>query len=116
MSAALTSVWLAGQCPLKGVWSLMPTFTKGGKGRWGHGPQPEREVTLAARLPAETTTTVGWIAERLGMGGRDSEPPAVSSKKIWPEIAIIKNRPQNEDPTPLSPRRKPPKRSLRRKD
>ncbi len=28
------------------------------------------KVTLAARLRAETTMTVGWIAERLGMGTR----------------------------------------------
>ena len=28
------------------------------------------KVTLAARLRAETTMTVGWIAERLGMGSR----------------------------------------------
>ena len=28
------------------------------------------KVALAARLRAETTTTVGWIAERLGMGTR----------------------------------------------
>jgi hypothetical protein len=27
-------------------------------------------VALAARLRAETTMTVGWIAERLGMGSR----------------------------------------------
>ena len=29
------------------------------------------KVALAARLRAETTMTVGWIAERLGMGTRD---------------------------------------------
>jgi len=29
-----------------------------------------RKVALAARLRAETTMTVGWIAERLGMGSR----------------------------------------------
>jgi hypothetical protein len=29
------------------------------------------KVALAARLRAETTMTVGWIAERLGMGSRD---------------------------------------------
>jgi len=28
------------------------------------------KVALAARLRAETTMTVGWIAERLGMGTR----------------------------------------------
>ena len=28
------------------------------------------KVALAARLRAETTLTVGWIAERLGMGTR----------------------------------------------
>ncbi len=28
------------------------------------------KVALAARLRAETTMTVGWIAERLGMGSR----------------------------------------------
>ena len=28
------------------------------------------KVALAARLRAETTVTVGWIAERLGMGTR----------------------------------------------
>lgn len=28
-------------------------------------------VTLAARLRAEATMTVGWIAERLEMGSRD---------------------------------------------
>ena len=28
------------------------------------------EVAVAARLRAETTMTVGWIAERLGMGTR----------------------------------------------
>lgn len=28
-------------------------------------------MALAARLRAETTMTVGWIAERLGLGTRD---------------------------------------------
>ena len=30
------------------------------------------KVALAARLRAETTMTVGWIAERLGMGSRST--------------------------------------------
>ena len=37
-------------------------------------PHPDQEdpakVAMAARLRAETTMTVDWIAERLGMGSR----------------------------------------------
>ena len=44
--------------------------------RWGEAELKRRpkgdaaKVALAARLRAETTMTVGWIAERLGMGSR----------------------------------------------
>ena len=46
-------------------------------GRWQEADLKTRpkgdsvKVALAARLRAETTTTLGWIAERLAMGTRE---------------------------------------------
>ncbi len=52
------------------------------------------KVALAARLRAETTMTVGWIAERLGMGTRGYLNHLLyRQKKSGGKLAIIKNRP-----------------------
>ncbi len=43
------------------------------------------KVVLAARLRAETTMTVGWIAERLAMGTRgylNRNRPAVAARGV----------------------------------
>jgi hypothetical protein len=66
-----------------------------GRGRPTLRTRPKRgaeKEALAARLRAESTMRVGWIAERLGMGALGlSEPPAVSPEKAWWGLAMIKN-------------------------
>ena len=65
--------------------------------RWPEGELKRRpkgdaaKVALAARLRAETTMTVGWIAERLGMGTRGHLNHLLSPEKGRREVAIIKN-------------------------
>jgi hypothetical protein len=57
------------------------------RGRWQEADlktRPEGDsgkVILAARWRAETTMTVGWIAERLAMGTRDSLNPLLSHRR-----------------------------------
>jgi hypothetical protein len=49
-------------------------------------------VALAARLRAETTMTLGWIAERLGMGTRGHLNHLLYRvRKDRRRLAIIKN-------------------------
>jgi hypothetical protein len=46
---------------------------------------------LAARWRAETTMTVGWIAERLAMGTHGSLNPLLYRQKTLGGVANIKN-------------------------
>ena len=57
------------------------------RGRWQEGDLKTRpkgdsvKVVLAARLRAETTMTVGWIAERLAMGTRGYLNPLLDRRR-----------------------------------
>ena len=78
-------------------------------GRWQEADLKTRpkgdsvKAVLAARLWAETTMTVGWIAECLAMGTRGyltrtdpfflSEPSIVPPEKVRQILYNIKNRP-----------------------
>ena len=78
-------------------------------GRWQEADLKTRpkgdsvKAVLAARLWAETTKTVGWIAECLAMGTRGyltrtdpfflSEPSIVPPEKVRQRLYNIKNRP-----------------------
>ena len=69
-------------------------------GRWQEADLKTRpkgdsvKVALAARLRAETTMTVGWIAERLAMGTRGYlNHLCISPEKAGRRVTNIKNRP-----------------------
>ena len=57
------------------------------RGRWQEADLKTRpkgdavKVALAARLRAETTMMVGWIAERLAMGTRGSLNPLLFRRR-----------------------------------